>query len=282
VEEMQDIIQGSLIEKGFKDVAKSFKEVREERNEVRQKKSQLIKDIGEKLKGEHVVNQNANVDERSFGGRIGEAVSVVCKNDALTNVMSRKSRKNHEGNMIYIHDLDSYSVGSHNCLTIPMAKLLAEGFKTRQCDIRPAGSVNTASQLVAVAFQIQSLQQFGGIAAGSIDWTMVPYIRKSFRKAYISRYIEDLDEFYDLDIMGMTDNELTDWLVKKVADFYIKYPNLKDDEVWKFDNKKILDKKLYQQALFETRKETYQAVEGLIHNLNQFGRHNSNVMNIAV
>lgn len=97
---------------------------------------------------------------------------------------------------------------------------------------------------------------------------MVPYIRKSFRKAYISRYIEDLDEFYDLDIMGMTDNELTDWLVKKVADFYIKYPNLKDDEVWKFDNKKILDKKLYQQALFETRKETYQAVEALIHNLN--------------
>jgi hypothetical protein len=66
-----------------------------------------------------------------------------------------------------------------------------------------------------------------------------------------------------------------------VADFYIKYPNLKDDEVWKFDNKKILDKKLYQQALFETRKETYQAVEGLIHNLNQFGRHNSNVMNIV-
>jgi len=97
---------------------------------------------------------------------------------------------------------------------------------------------------------------------------MVPYIRKSFRKAYISRYIEDLNEFYDLDIMNMTDKDLTNWLVKKVADFYIKYPDLKDDDIWKFDNKKILDKKLYQQALFETRKETYQAVEALIHNLN--------------
>ena len=161
VEEMQDIIQGSLIEKGFNDVAKSFKEVREERNEARLKNSQFIKEIGEKLKGTHIVNQNANVDEKSFGGRIGEAVRIVCKNDALTNIMSRKSRKNHEGNLIYIHDLDSYSVGSHNCLTAPLEKLLATGFKTRQCDIRPAGSVNTASQLVAVIFQIQSLQQFG-------------------------------------------------------------------------------------------------------------------------
>lgn len=276
VEEMQDIIQASLIEKGYKDVARSFKKVREERNEARLKNSQFIKEIGEKLKGEHVANQNANVDERSFGGRIGEAVSIVCKNDALTKIMSKKSRKNHEGNLIYIHDLDSYSVGSHNCLTAPLEKLLATGFKTRQCDIRPAGSVNTASQLVAVIFQIQSLQQFGGIAAGAIDWAMVPYIRKSFKKAYISRFIEALDEFYDLDVMSLTNKELNEWLVKKVADFYIKYPELKPESVWKFKNKDMFDKKLYQQAVFETRKETYQAVEGLLHNLNSLQSRSGN------
>ena len=276
VEEMQDIIQASLIEKGYKDVARSFKKVREERNEARLKNSQFIKEIGEKLKGEHVANQNANVDERSFGGRIGEAVSIVCKNDALTKIMSKKSRKNHEGNLIYIHDLDSYSVGSHNCLTAPLEKLLATGFKTRQCDIRPAGSVNTASQLVAVIFQIQSLQQFGGIAAGAIDWVMVPYIRKSFKKAYISRFIEALDEFYDLDVMNLTNKELNEWLVKKVADFYIKYPELKPESVWKFKNKDMFDKKLYQQAVFETRKETYQAVEGLLHNLNSLQSRSGN------
>ena len=54
-------------------------------------------------------------------------------------------------------------MGQHNCLTVPIDKLLAEGFTTRQVDIRPAGSLNTAFQLLAVIFQIQSLQQFGRI-----------------------------------------------------------------------------------------------------------------------
>ena len=84
--------------------------------------------------------------------------------------------------MIYIHDLDHYAVGSHNCLSIPFDDLLAKGFNTRQTDVRPAQSVSTAFQLVAVIFQLQSLQQFGGVSATHLDWTMVPYVRKSFRK----------------------------------------------------------------------------------------------------
>ena len=72
----------------------------------------------------------------------------------------------------------------HNCLSIPFDKLLKNGFSTRQTDVRPANSINTASQLVAVIFQIQSLQQFGGVAATHIDWTMVPYVRMSFNIHY--------------------------------------------------------------------------------------------------
>lgn len=51
--------------------------------------------------------------------------------------------------------------GNHNCLSVPFDDLLAKGFNTRQVDIRPANSINTAFQLLAVIFQIQSLQQFG-------------------------------------------------------------------------------------------------------------------------
>lgn len=51
--------------------------------------------------------------------------------------------------------------GNHNCLSVPFDDLLANGFNTRQVDIRPANSINTAFQLLAVIFQIQSLQQFG-------------------------------------------------------------------------------------------------------------------------
>ena len=68
-------------------------------------------------------------------------------------------------NMVYIHDLDSYAIGMHNCLTIPFDDLLKNGFNTRQTDVRPANSINTAFQLVAVIFQLQSLQQFGRYSA---------------------------------------------------------------------------------------------------------------------
>ena len=101
---------------------------------------------------------------------------------ALNDLISDMAKQNHLNNEVYIHDLDSYAVGMHNCLTIPFDDLLANGFNTRQTDVRPANSVNTAFQLVAVLFQLQSLQQFGGVAASHLDWTMVPYVRKSFRK----------------------------------------------------------------------------------------------------
>ena len=174
VEELQDIIQKELIKRNKYDVVESFILYRNKRAEIREAKSDLIMEIQKKLNASDVQNQNANVDEHSFGGRIGEAARVVCKNDALKNVMSKKSRKNHENNEIYIHDLDSYSAGEHNCLTMPIDHLLKNGFTTRQCDIRPAGSVNTAMQLVAVLFQLQSLQQFGGVSASHLDWSMVP------------------------------------------------------------------------------------------------------------
>ena len=75
--------------------------------------------------------------------------------------MSDMAKNNHLNNEIYIHDLSHYAVGDHNCLSIPFDDLLANGFNTRQTDVRPAQSVSTAFQLVAVIFQLQSLQQFG-------------------------------------------------------------------------------------------------------------------------
>lgn len=161
VEEIQDDIEKKLMASNRKDVAKAYILYRDERTRERERKSTLIKNVGEKLRADNVQNQNANVDEYSFGGRKGEADSELMKTYALNYCMSEMSRNNHLNNEIYIHDLDSYAVGMHNCLSVPFDKLLANGFNTRQTDIRPANSVNTAFQLVAVLFQLQSLQQFG-------------------------------------------------------------------------------------------------------------------------
>lgn len=196
IEEIQDIIRDFLIKKNKIKAAESFILYRKKREEVREGKSWLTKEIFRKLKGNEVENQNANLDESSFGGRMGEANRVVLKDFALKYGMSKLSRENHNNNLIYIHDLDSFLSGMHNCLTIPFDKLLQNGFKTRQVDIRPANSVNTAMQLVAVIFQLQSLQQFGGVSASHLDWTMVPYVRKSFYKHFKDglKYTEGLNE----------------------------------------------------------------------------------------
>lgn len=198
VEQIHDIVRNLFIKKNKYNVVDNFIRWRKEREEIRESKSDLINDIHKALTASDVQNQNANVDETSFGGRVGEAARIVCKKEALRN-MRKQSRKNHENNEIYIHDLDSWETGMHNCLSIPFDDLLKNGFNTRQCNIRGAKSVNTAFQLIAVIFQIQSLQQFGGVAATHLDWTMVPYVRYSFFKHYIDG-LKYINKYSDDDI----------------------------------------------------------------------------------
>ena len=88
---------------------------RKNREVTRFKNLEITKKIFEKLNASNVVNQNANVDEFSFGGRKGEADSALLKELALNYLISPKFAKNHINNRIYIHDLDSYFVGMHNC-----------------------------------------------------------------------------------------------------------------------------------------------------------------------
>lgn len=161
IEEIQDKVEEYLMRSERLDVAKAYIRYRYKRQVARSTSDTFMKAIGEKINGSNIENQNANVDEHSFGGRKGEADSILMKKYALDYIVSDMSRRNHENNRIYIHDLSDYPIGSHNCLSIPFDHLLADGFNTRQTDIRPANSINTAFQLLAVIFQLQSLQQFG-------------------------------------------------------------------------------------------------------------------------
>lgn len=264
IEEIQDLVEKGLMSTKAKDVAREYITYREKRNIQRTRNSDLRKRVMKKLTASDVQNQNANVDEYSFGGRLGEASSEQARDIALNDILSEKSRYNHINNRIYIHDLDSYAVGSHNCLTIPFDKLLKKGFNTRQTDVRKAGSLNTAFQLVAVIFQLQSLCQFGGVSASHLDWTMVPYVRKSLFKHYLMEYLKDTEEFYELNLEEMDEEELDKWIAIKKKN-YLRIFNLKETDF--FIGSEKLDKRYYRKALFETRRELKQAVEGLYHNL---------------
>lgn len=256
IEEIQDIVEEKLMASNRKDVARKYVIYRNERNKYRNNRTTLMKVVGEKIKAHNVANQNANVDEKSFGGRMGEANSAVMKQYALDNIVSSTARDNHLNNKIYIHDLDSYAVGMSNCLSVPFDKLLANGFNTRQTDVRPAQSVNTAFQLVAVLFQLQSLQQFGGVSATHLDWTMIPYVRKSFWKHYKNgaKYIERMGHEIILD--------------RKIEDISI-------EDKWY----KTAFPEAYKYAIDMTVKEVYQAVEGMYHNLNTLQSRSGNQLN---
>ena len=254
VEDIQDIVEKKLMASSYKDVAKAYINYRQLHKMARDQYKELMDAVGEKLSGSNIENQNANVDEHSFGGRMGEATRIVTKKFALENLVSPMAKANHENNEIYIHDLDSYAVGNHNCLSIPFDDLLAKGFNTRQTDVRPAQSINTAFQLVAVIFQIQSLQQFGGVSATHLDWTMVPYVRKSFYKHYANglRYIASRDIRYIQEHVYDIIND---------PDCFERCLSI-DSDWWKDDEN------VYEYALDMTTKECCQAVEGMFHNLN--------------
>ena len=241
IEEIQDIVENKLMASNCKDVARAYIRYRYKREMARHDYQQFMDAITEKITAKNVQNQNANVDEHSFGGRIGEAANLMMKQYALDYCMSKLSKNNHLNNEIYVHDLDHYAVGCHNCLSIPIDKLLAEGFNTRQTDIRPARSINTAMQLVAVLFQLQSLQQFGGVSATHLDWSMVPYVRISFYK-HFKEGMENIE--------GM-----------ELSEDYKETLPIDSDQYKKYD-------KVYKYAMEQTTKETYQAVEGMYHNLN--------------
>ena len=241
VEDIQDLVEDQLMEYD-RLVAKAYIKYRYKRGVLRSSSNEFIRSISEKLMATDVQNQNANVDEFSFGGRVGEASNEMMKQYALDFCISPMARKNHLENMIYIHDLSAYAVGMHNCLSVPFDDLLKNGFNTRQTDVRPANSINTAFQLIAVIFQLQSLQQFGGVSATHLDWTMVPYVRKSFYKHYKDgvQFIEERE----------LDYSFNDWLSIEEEDY------------------KIYSPKAYDYAMKQTEKELQQAVEGMYHNLN--------------
>ena len=249
IEEIQDLVEKGLMSLKRKDVAKAYILYREKRSIERNRNTKLMNSISEKLNASNIQNQNANVDEHSFGGRMGEARNELMKDYAINFLLSEIAKENHLGNEVYIHDMDSYAVGMHNCLTVPFDDLLKNGFNTRQTDVRPANSVNTAFQLIAVLFQLQSLQQFGGVSASHLDWTMVPYVRKSFNKHFCDglKYIEEQEDQIEA-YKNPSGSSIEDVSIEDA--WYKDFP-----KTWKY-------------AMEKTEKELKQAVEGMYHNLN--------------
>ncbi|MBA9086558.1 ribonucleoside-triphosphate reductase [Fontibacillus solani] len=188
-----------------------------------------------------VLRENANLNGESFSGKMSKFGSEYAKWYANNFVMPEQLVQAIKDNVVYVHDLDQYAIGTTNCIFIPFAKLLREGFNTGNGSVRPPTSIMTAMALVAIIFQSQQNAQYGGVSANKLDYDLAPYVAKSFNKYFRKGlgYFEegDIESEYGEVSMGRSD----------LAELYPKS---------------------FTYALKETEAETLQASESLIHNLN--------------
>lgn len=249
VEEIQDAVETELMRAGCDKAAKAYILYREDHAKKRGINSNIISKVMERIDAKNVENSNANVDEKSFSGREKEASSDLQKMIALEYNMSYDVAKAHKEGLIYQHDLDKYNIGEHNCLFIDFEKLFRNGFSTRNGDVRPPSGLNTACQQVAVIMQIQSQNEYGGVANAHLDFDLAPFVRKSFIKHYADgmKYIagasDEAIEKYKQDAVNISIGE------------YQSYNYMGYDKVYKY-------------AIDMIEREGKQSFEALYHNLN--------------
>ena len=265
VEDVQNEIETAIMTAGFTKTAKQFILYREERNRVRDTKSAIVKTIKEitesDIKSSNILRDNANESGATPAGAYGKIASETNKMYNLLNNINRKYAEEHKNGYIHIHDLNQYNL-TFNCLFAPIGKLLQTGFDSGTGFLRSPTSIQTAAALTAVILQLQSNQQFGGIADDNIDFDLAPFVDKSFRKnlrSELERYVEYTGErvvkpetTIEIELNKVSMNQ-------PAQDLYARFP-----------------KSCVIRAIQKTDDDTHQAMEGLIGNLNSLQSRSGN------
>ena len=261
VEDIQNVIEKTLMNSGFGTVAKAFILYRDERNRARETKSEIVKTIKEitesDIKSSNILRDNANESGATPAGTYGKIASETNKMYNLLNNINRKYAQEHKDGHLHIHDLNQYNL-TFNCLFAPVGKLLKNGFDSGTGFLRSPKSIQTAAALTAVILQLQSNQQYGGIADDNLDFDLAPYVDISFRKNLkeeLTRYLEYNVEHEDIDL-DEVENVSMNWPVEVL---YVKFPKI-----------------CVNNAIQKTDDDTHQAMEGLIGNLNSLQSRSGN------
>jgi ribonucleoside-triphosphate reductase len=172
VEDVQDIVEKVLIEKGHARTAKVYILYRDRRSRVRDAKGELMDVVEEIIK--ETDRDNANVGN-SASAKMLQIASAASRRYYLTRLIDEDYSLAHSRGDIHIHDLDFYAT-SINCLEIPLEKLLTEGFNTGHGYIRPPKRPGTATALAAIILQSSQNDMFGGQAFPCFDKQMAPFI----------------------------------------------------------------------------------------------------------
>lgn len=290
VEHIQDVVEDALIANGYIAVAKEYIKYREARTKARTSKLKLNNVIDDLVNidaaNSDEKRENANINADTMCGSLFKVGGAVMK-DYFFNHISPKYAKMHFDGKIHIHDGD-LAMFAVNCLMIPAGRLLRTGFSTGHGYLRTPKSIGSASTLIAIIIQSSQNDYFGGQAIPTLDYDLAPFVAKSYIRN-IARYIEIKyeDVFEPIDGMTMamfSKFDLTAYLKEKLIepiDAYIDiHEHIMDDEgktkiedtllntlPFTNDPRYLNHENMFDYAYRKTERETYQAMEALIHNL---------------
>lgn len=188
-------------------------------------KESLIGKFNDILKSANhdLLHENANLNGETFAGKMSKFGTESAKWYALEKLIPEDIVKAHKSGKIYIHDLDHYAVANHNCTFVPVGKLLKNGFNTGHGSVREPNSIHSAFSLVAIIFQAEQNEQFGGVGANMLDFDLAPYVEKSYNK-----HLKDAQEFVgsgveidDILLQEEYANEMTIRETKQAAEAFI-------------------------------------------------------------
>ena len=267
VETIQDLVEQELVKRGMYDEAKAYIIYRHDRAKARDANTQLTKifdDINKIESSElDLKRENANIDANTSMGTMLKIGTEASKDYNLKYLIKPKFAMQHENGDLHVHDLDFYSI-TMNCLFIPLAKLLKSGFNTGHGTVREPQSVKTAANLACIVLQSNQNEMFGGQAFPTFDYDLAPYVAKSF----INHLRECLNDYYDVsDFDSVLDHQITDKIYQKNKTILNDTSKSELRELLPNVSPEVFEK-MYNRALVKTDKETYQAMEALIHNFN--------------
>ncbi|OGI14364.1 MAG: ribonucleoside triphosphate reductase [Candidatus Moranbacteria bacterium RIFCSPHIGHO2_01_FULL_54_31] len=180
VEQTQDIVEDTLIQYGYADIAKAYILYREKRREVREEKNvvvQVEKAVSEYLKKlDWRVNANSN-QGYSLGGLILNTAGSVIANYWLSHIYPKNVGDAHRNADIHIHDLDMFS---GYCAGWSLRALLEEGFNGVPNKIESAAPKHLSSAVSQMVNFLGTLQNewAGAQAFSSFDTYMAPFVKK--------------------------------------------------------------------------------------------------------
>ena len=282
VEQVQDVVERVLIERGFVRSAKSYILYRAERSRVREMNTRLMKifeDIAYKEAiDSDIKRENANINGDTAMGSMLKFGSEGSKQFYEMYVLNPRHAQAHRDGDIHIHDLDFYTLTT-TCCQIDLLELFHGGFSTGHGVLREPNDIYSYSALACIAIQANQNDQHGGQSVVNFDYGMAPGVKKTYFKRFrdnLARALELLGNVEDAaDVAARILDEMEQEtgkkpslaadpgydraLIEKIAQAMPAAGREIDTRVLDF---------VREHAEKETDKATYQAMEALIHNLN--------------